>query len=158
MGCGASAAKRPEQAGNGAIGSDRNPEQKKEEVFHTLIIPEALLSTGRQTRNARMEMNPEELEVQRALCSVECGQEYKEEAERTRSSWDSSNWLDKPPLGVPLPPDRRLHESFEGRLEALLDSVEDEPGRLFMSVSHRRRGQIGDRSARQVHPEIVDIE
>lgn len=28
----------------------------------------------------------------------------------------------------------------QGRLEALLDSVEDEPGRLFMSVSHRRRG------------------
>ena len=129
MGCGAS------------IGDDRPVESTRKfeavsptKEIHTLVIPCWL--TNSQDPSRASSGDPQELAgalVQRSVSVREEG--------RARSSVESSNWTDNPPRGVPLPPDARLDRKFAGRLENMMDFVEDEPGKLYMEVAHRRRGQ-----------------
>ena len=61
----------------------------------------------------------------------------KASCQRLLSSWDSAAWEDVPE-GVPLPPNRRLHEKHVKQMQAFLQDVRTAPRVLVKSIRIRR--------------------
>ena len=61
----------------------------------------------------------------------------KASCQRVLSSWDSAAWADAPD-GVPLPPDRRLHEKHLTQMQTFLQDVRKAPRVLVKTIRVRR--------------------